>query len=189
MSDYAGPLRDEPLALELHNTRYAEAGSIVDGLADASSMRAWLAAVAGRLPSGGAGPGPTPDELRELREPVREALHAVIDGRHPTRASLQAINDFRRRAVAVPLARWHPHAPPSLTLDVGAASRADVVLSALAADAIELLTGPDRDGIRICGAPGCVLAYLKRHPRREWCSSACGNRARQARHYARTRLA
>jgi hypothetical protein len=41
--------------------------------------------------------------------------------------------------------------------------------------------------LRACGAPGCVLMFLKDHPRREWCSNACGNRARQARHYDRTR--
>jgi predicted RNA-binding Zn ribbon-like protein len=185
--DYPGPLRDEPLALELHNTRYADAGEIVDGLADASSAEAWLAALADRLPRGGSGRIPTAGDLRALRGPIREALHAVIDGRAPARASVDAINAFRRRAAAVPVARWHPHAPPTVELELGAASRADVVLSALAADAIELLTGPDRDEIRTCGAPGCVLAFLKRHPRREWCSAACGNRARQARHYARSR--
>ncbi|HEY0690395.1 MAG TPA: CGNR zinc finger domain-containing protein [Kribbella sp.] len=26
---------------------------------------------------------------------------------------------------------------------------------------------------------------MKDHPRREWCSTTCGNRARAARHYAR----
>jgi predicted RNA-binding Zn ribbon-like protein len=31
-----------------------------------------------------------------------------------------------------------------------------------------------------------VLVFLKQHPRREWCSAACGNRARQAGHYRRT---
>jgi predicted RNA-binding Zn ribbon-like protein len=60
-----------------------------------------------------------------------------------------------------------------------------VVLSALAADAIDLVTGPNRASLRVCGAPGCVLAFVKRHPRREWCSTACGNRVRQARHYLR----
>ena len=60
-------------------------------------------------------------------------------------------------------------------------------LAALAADAIDLLTGPHRADLRACGAPGCVLMFLKDHPRREWCSNACGNRARQARHYARAR--
>ena len=34
---YAGPLRDEPIAIELHNTIYAVGGTVVDGLADAAS--------------------------------------------------------------------------------------------------------------------------------------------------------
>jgi predicted RNA-binding Zn ribbon-like protein len=66
------------------------------------------------------------------------------------------------------------------------ARRADIVISSIAADAIDLITGPSRHQLRACGAPGCVLVFLKQHPRREWCSAACGNRARQARHYRRT---
>ena len=67
------------------------------------------------------------------------------------------------------------------------ATPADVVLGAIAASAIELLGGPHAGELRACGAPGCVLMFVKDHPRREWCSPACGNRARQARHYARSR--
>ena len=46
----------------------------------------------------------------------------------------------------------------------------------------------DSPQLRACHAPGCVLYFLKDHPRREWCSTACGNRARAARHYRRHRL-
>ena len=112
----------------------------------------------------------------------------MIAGARPARASVDALNAFSRRGRSAPIARWQRDAPPVLALDVGDASRADVVLGSLAADAIRLLTGPERDKIRACGAPGCVLVFLGRHPRREWCSAACGNRARQARHYARTRI-
>ena len=35
---YAGPLRDEPIAIELHNTVYAAGGAVVDGLADPASV-------------------------------------------------------------------------------------------------------------------------------------------------------
>ncbi len=188
MSSYTGPLRDEPLALELHNSRYADAGAIVDALDDARSAQAWLDAISDRLPAGGTGTDPAPGDLRALRDVVRDALHAVIAGARPARASVDALNAFSRRGRSAPIARWQRDAPPALALDVGDASRADVVLGALAADAIRLLTGPERDKIRACGAPGCVLVFLGRHPRREWCSAACGNRARQARHYARTRI-
>jgi hypothetical protein len=46
---------------------------------------------------------------------------------------------------------------------------------------------PDSPRLRACQAPGCVLYFVKDHPRREWCSTACGNRARAARHYRRHR--
>src|SRR5438105_1450694 len=67
------------------------------------------------------------------------------------------------------------------------ASASDVILAAIATDAIDLITSSRLTGLRACGAPGCVLLFVKDHPRREWCSAACGNRARQARHYARTK--
>jgi predicted RNA-binding Zn ribbon-like protein len=62
-----------------------------------------------------------------------------------------------------------------------------VALGAVAQDAIELLTGPEATTLRACHAPGCVLYFVKTHPRREWCSEACGNRVRAARHYRRVR--
>ncbi len=176
---YSGPLRNEPAAIELHNTLYVAGGRTYDGLDEAG---AWLDGLAGRLPDV---PGAAPEapELAALRGPVRAALHAAVDGIPPDPAVLEALNRAAARA---------PHSPAvtpggEATVDYHGASRADVVIAALAADAIELLTGPHRHDIRACHAPGCVLLFLKDHPRRAWCSHACGNRARQARHYERTR--
>ncbi|MEU1601426.1 CGNR zinc finger domain-containing protein [Streptomyces sp. NPDC005708] len=39
--------------------------------------------------------------------------------------------------------------------------------------------------MRPCLAPNCLLFFVKNHARREWCSPACGNRVRVARHYRR----
>lgn len=186
MSAYRGPLRHEPLAVELHNTLYAAAGELIDGLADRASSEAWVAGLAPRLPTGGKGAGPKPAELIALRQAVRQALQAVIDGVPASRASIETINQCCARAPRSRVARWRANARLVREWDFGRASRADVVLGALAADAIELLTGPDDANLRACGAPGCVLMFVKDHPRREWCSGPCGNRARQARHYRRT---
>ena len=174
---YDGPLRDEPLAIELHNTRYAAGGALVDGLA---TPRAWLEATADRFPAG-RGAWPAADELLALRETVRAALHAALDGVEPDPATLDALNRAAARAPRSPRleAGW------VAATGYGGASRADIVIATLAADAIELLGGPHRAELRACHAPGCVLLFLKDHPRREWCSGACGNRARQARHYRR----
>jgi predicted RNA-binding Zn ribbon-like protein len=64
---------------------------------------------------------------------------------------------------------------------------ADAALAAIARDAIAILGGPLATQIRSCQAPGCVLFFVKDHPRRQWCSAGCGNRARAARHYHRHR--
>ena len=186
---YAGPLRDEPIAIELHNTVYAVGGTVVDGLTDSASVEAWLEGLAGRLPDAGerSKPWPTAQELVELRDAVRVALRAVVAAAAQDAAALEVINRASARAPRSPIAAWRPDADPVAATDYHGASRADVVIAALASDAIELLTGPRRGELRACGAPGCVLMFLKDHPRREWCSNTYGNRARQARHYQRAR--
>jgi predicted RNA-binding Zn ribbon-like protein len=185
---YTGPVRAEPLAVELHNTRYAADGEIKDGLGDPPQARAWLEALAPRLPQIGVpdGPPPATEELVALREAVRTALHDVVEQRLLDAQALDAINAASRRAPQSPEAERGSDGEIRLGISFHGASRADVVVGALAQDAVALLTGPDRDRLRACGAPGCVLMFLKEHPRREWCSQACGNRARQARHYLRT---
>jgi predicted RNA-binding Zn ribbon-like protein len=178
-------VRAEPLAVELHNTLYASQGQLLDGLADSRSAAAWLQALGDRVPAGGSGPAPNRNELTALREVVRDVLHAVMEGEAPSRADVDALNRACARAPRSPAARWRRDLPPQPATRFHSGRRADIVISAIAADAIDLITGPNREQLKACGAPGCVLLF-KEHPRREWCSSACGNRARQARHYRRT---
>ncbi|MEA2266470.1 MAG: hypothetical protein QOE27_2053 [Solirubrobacteraceae bacterium] len=184
---YSGPLRDGPPAVELHNTLYAAPGGLVDGLANPDQARAWIDAVARRLPIPGVPPGPDPaiEDLVALRAAVRVALRAAVDGGPQDPGVLEAINRASRRAPRSPTVESRPDAGAGRGTDFHGASRADIIIAALAGDAVDLLTGPDRLGS--CRAPGCVLIFLRDHPRREWCSDACGNRARQARHYERRR--
>lgn len=65
------------------------------------------------------------------------------------------------------------------------ATPADAALAAIARSAIGVFGGPRRADLRACQGPGCVLHFVKDHPRREWCSAGCGNRARVSRHYYR----
>lgn len=188
MTGYQGPLRDEPLAIELHNTHYAVPGrALIDGLADDNSTRAWLAGLTPWLPHTRTNSRSVPrTELIELRSTVREALHAIVAGDQPTRESLASLNAFSARAPSWRVARWQRDSVPIIESEFGTATHEEILLATLATSTIELLTGPQSADIRACGAPGCVLLYLKNHPRRGWCSAACGNRARQARHYRRT---
>jgi predicted RNA-binding Zn ribbon-like protein len=183
---YRGPLRDESLAVELHNTVYASQGRMLDGLAEPDDAAVWVAALGDRLPADGSGPGPNRDELIALRYAVRDALQATIEGRTIVRSSLDVLDRAAARAPSSPTARWRAGGPPVPSVRFHTTRRADIVIGAIAADAIDLITGPSAAQLRACDAPGCVLVFRRHHTRREWCSDACGNRARQARHYRRT---
>ncbi|MBO0854418.1 MAG: CGNR zinc finger domain-containing protein, partial [Nocardia sp.] len=61
-------------------------------------------------------------------------------------------------------------------------------LAALAADAVELLGGPDRGRVEQCEREGCTRLYVdtSRAGSRRWCDMAiCGNRAKSASFRAR----
>jgi predicted RNA-binding Zn ribbon-like protein len=61
------------------------------------------------------------------------------------------------------------------------------VLAVLAEEALILFAGPRQYQLCACRGPGCVLFFVRDHPHRQWCSASCGNRARAARYYAKTR--
>jgi len=187
MPTYPGPIRDEPLCIELHNTLYADRGANVDGLCDAAGLRAWLDAFAGRLPGDARAVDlERRDDFLGLRAAVREALQGTLENRAISATALSVLNRYSAGSPQSLRIAQRGRARSSEVRHHGATAT-DVVLGAIAADAIALVGGPRSAELRRCGAPGCVLMFVKDHPRREWCSAACGNRARQARHYARRR--
>ena len=172
----------EPLAIELHNTIRASGGRIEDELVSEEACTAWVAAVTDLVPIEAASASVDAAQLRRLRGDVRAVLAAALAGVPLPPDAVNALNEAAARA------------PVSAAIDaegvvahVHHGSPAEVLVAAIAANAIELTAGPERERLHACGAPGCVLMFVKQHARREWCSPACGNRARQARHYARTR--
>jgi predicted RNA-binding Zn ribbon-like protein len=187
-TSYPGPLRREPLAVELHNTVYAVRGAIRDGLESADGLRAWLQGIAERLPeSARAADAARHQEFLDLRDAVRDALHASIEGEPAPAPALEALNAAAARAPVSPLVVTDADGRLRAQTRYHEADPTDVALATIAADAVFLLTGPGREELRECRAPGCVLMFARDHPRRRWCSTTCGNRARQARHYARVR--
>lgn len=184
-------LPDEPTPVRLMNTIWTDQHGVHDALTTTGDLRAWLRAVA---PSEQF--APDSDDLsrfRKLRDALRRlAAHVTDDTRpaaaSPTRAVDKAIADVNKAAGQAPT--W-----PQLTFRDGelvtsAAGRATPtrrMLSSIANQSIELLTGEGQQLLRACNAPRCVLYFVKDHPRRVWCSNGCGNRARAARHYQRHR--
>jgi predicted RNA-binding Zn ribbon-like protein len=175
-------------ALALANSRHNAPAGPIDELASPATMGAWLAAHDFARATGDA----RDDEgalaaMRELRRAVRELLLARVEGRVADPAAVAAVNEAAFAAPAAPRLTWTDS--PRTTRDfrdAGGPARARAVV---AADAIDLVTGPAHADLRACAAPGCVRLLLKDHPRREWCSTRCGDRVRAARYYRRRKAA
>lgn len=193
------PLLGEPLPVELMNTVHADRDGVHDALRDPAGLAAWLRAVAGRFPAGPVSAGRPGRELtgqfRELRDGLRTLASSVTAGSRagtrPAAAELAAavatVNEACARAPLWSRLDWAgPPGPPARTVR-SAGSAQEAALSWLAEEAVLLFTGPDAGRLRACPGPGCVLYFVRAHPRREWCSAVCGNRARVARHYQRHR--
>jgi predicted RNA-binding Zn ribbon-like protein len=200
--DTPAPLLGEPLPVELMNTIWADRAGVHDALSETAEAKAWLHAIAPRIDLSIA-----PDldtlaakdiddlarRLRTLRDALRRLAAEATDDPRPAAASITkelhdavgAVNQAASTAPRWSALTWAPgETPARLTC---ANDRSAATVSAIAEEAITLFSQDDRLQIRACLAPGCVLYFLKDHPRREWCSPACGNRARAARHYQRHR--
>lgn len=176
----------EPLAIDLANTvMVVREGETVDLLDLPESLQRWLEAERERL--GECAFAATQlESIRELRDAVRELLAAAAAGESPPVEALERVN---AASAGVPvMAQLHVDEGGSLTAGELAEDRDPLaqLLAALARSAIDLLTGRSRERLKLCTAPSCGMFFLGT---RRWCCSACGNRARAARHYHRTRSA
>ncbi|MEC3954600.1 CGNR zinc finger domain-containing protein [Nocardia sp. CDC153] len=189
----------DPLALRLANTIRATSRGLTDAFGTPESTRDWLIANAENLGDYLDLEGYLPSEadrtaLVELRRNVRALFAEYVAPQPPSSAdaavlpafpdALAAIN--RAAAPALRLLDWDatgPHPEHRLLT----ASDVDTVMAGLSDATIAFFTSPEAAQIRTCPAPRCVRYFLKSHPRQEWCSVACGNRARAARHYAQHR--
>jgi predicted RNA-binding Zn ribbon-like protein len=186
-------LPDEPAPVRLMNTIWADRHGVHDALTTPDDLRAWLSAVypdAEMLHPSRIRPGDV-RRFRALRDAVRDLAALITSDTRPRSESagvgisraVAAVNDAAALAVLSP--RLVHRDGELRRITAGPAGAVDLALSSIAQEAIDLLAGAGGGGLRACHAPGCVLYFVKDHPRREWCSTACGNRVRAARHYER----
>lgn len=184
-------LPGEPLAVRLMNTVWADRHGVHDSLTRARDVGDWLSAT-GLATRGVRASSKDLARFRDLRDALRRLAALTTHDARPAAAS--PVPDADSAVALLNAAAARSPATPRLVLRAGvlhpaetkSARSVDECLSVLAAGAMELLTHAD-GGLRACHAPGCVLYFRKHRPRREWCSAACGNRARAARHYRRHR--
>lgn len=191
-TEHTWVLAEEPTPVRLMATVWADTAGVHDDFAEPTDLDAWLDAVG--IDRGGV--TATKDEFqsaRALRDAVRRlAAHVTGDQRPAAASAVSRVED----ATNIVNASAADRVIPRLGLKdgilgwAGAPAGSPVVagLAEIACEAQSLL-GESGSQLRACYAPGCVLYFVKTHARREWCSVACGNRARAARHYQSVRSA
>src|SRR5262245_25754005 len=141
------------LAVDFANTVIVvRPGEELDGLATQEELDRWLELERDRL---GAVQGADLREFRRLRDAVRALMTAADEGADLPARAVAALNRAGRVAP-----RFAQLRDGIAVVESRARTRADEVLGAIAASAIELLGGPDRGRIRICRAPSCGLFFL-----------------------------
>jgi predicted RNA-binding Zn ribbon-like protein len=185
-------LPDEPAPVRLMNTIWADRAGVHDDLRTTSDLADWLVAISATERSVRV----TRDDVARARG-LRDALRriAALCTNDTRVAAASAVEDIDVAIAEInSLVAAGPPTPRLALLDGQLIAHTATVgppvttaLTGLAGEAIELFTRADSPQLRACLAPGCVLYFLKDHPRREWCSTTCGNRARAARHYLRHR--
>jgi predicted RNA-binding Zn ribbon-like protein len=168
-----------PPAVDLANTVLVTTAGERDLLASDDQLEEWIGAERGRIPGVEAASGRLA-EVRDLRDRVRELLHARARGKRPPEPARRRIN-----AISASMPVW-----TTLTADGRAVQERDapdryVLFEATVARSAIEFADRHESPLRVCEAPSCGMLFLQEHPRQVWCSQPCGNRARVARHAAR----
>ncbi|MGC0384283.1 CGNR zinc finger domain-containing protein [Streptomyces sp. SAI-129] len=180
----SAPGADQHPSLALVNSAVAlPGGHFVDQLGTPAGADQWLTQQ-GLTPVDAGMLDMCAAQLRSLREQVRALFASRVAGLPALPAAVDAINDTLTRVPTAPLLAWDDKSGPYRATPHPTSELVDHALAALAADAADLLTGPDAERITACASAPCNR-YLLRHGRRHWCSTRCGDRARAARAYAR----
>jgi predicted RNA-binding Zn ribbon-like protein len=148
----------------------------VEHLREQDDLARWLVATGMLTEAASVSPAQLSRALA-LREAIRSLADAAIAGGPLDDQAIELVNRLAREPGLVPqlTVRGVRRAP-------GAGGDAiDASLSSIAADAVELLGGRDRERLRECASPTCALLFIDRSRagRRRWCSmDTCGNRAK-----------
>lgn len=171
------PLTGEPLALDLVNTEWIEAGTPHDLLALPGGMEQWL-------DSHGFSPPSDREAARRALENVRSALRRCLETDDADSGARHALNEILAEGRIVPFLQME-----------GAGESVEVEPAlrpawATARNYLELRGQWPRWRVRACAHPDCILYFLDttRNGTRRWCDMrTCGNRAKARRYQQRHR--
>lgn len=167
-----------PLAVDLADTVRMVSSEPVDLLTDENALALWVEIEAKRFPPAVAARGRLHD-VRELRDAVRSILLALADGSPIPPRDLELVNHASARSPSYPrLSASGARETVELNGDPYQVFAAEVARSVM--ETIE-----DGPSVSVCRAPSCGMFFVPTDRRQRWCSPACGNRARVARHTAK----
>jgi len=180
------PGEEQSPALALVNSRHNSPSGMIDRIGRPADAMAWLVEH-GLLPAGAAVPEARLTGLYELRDAVRAVFSARIAGSAPPERAVATLNQASAAAPTAPRLAWTvPARLASYPHEIGGDALARA-LAVVARDAIDAVCGERGGTLLECEAPGCMRLLARDHGRRRWCSTACGDRVRAARYYARHR--
>jgi predicted RNA-binding Zn ribbon-like protein len=173
------PLIGEPLALDLINTRWIDADGPQDLLTGVPGLAVWLrsAGLAERCRADAA-------SLRAVRTTRDVLLGATADPAQPSAETVAGLNEVLAHG------RVRRELTPGGPREHAETDEPAWLAAWLAAEDYLGLLAEDPTRIHKCANPVCVLRFYdtSQNRRRRWCSmAACGNRAKAARHYARSK--
>jgi predicted RNA-binding Zn ribbon-like protein len=161
-------------------------GQSFDLLATDNDLQRWLDAEASWLGPVRPDEAPALSDVHRLRAATRDLLFALVRGEGMPSAAAAIVNDNAAASPSYRRLDLSAAGAPRAVHESGGA-RPSQVLALIADATIDLLAGPDAQRLRVCPAPSCGMFFIAGKAVQQWCSTSCGNRARVARHYQRSR--
>lgn len=156
--------------------------TLVDRIATPENLGAWLDQ-AGLRPDAPVTKSDVATAV-ELREALHRVTVGVIDGTTPRRPDIAILNAALTAEMPLRVA------PGTGRVCVARPATVAEALARLTRDAVQLLGGPQRGGLKACGDSTCSGVFLDDTGRRRWCTDErCGNRLRVRAHRQRKRAA
>lgn len=178
------PGENRSVALALVNSYSIRPGANPDAIPDTEALQKWLI-THGLSIDGRAVTESDVEAVHVLRDHIRALFVALESSTPPAPIALQILNSFSTAS---------PGAPVLEIEDARLASSwrstlegPSVALAAIARDAITIAVSSTAERLHTCKAGDCIRMFLPDRASRRWCSAACGDRVRAARHYARSR--
>lgn len=169
------PWLGEPLAIDFANTVRRRGSEYEELLREPADLSEWAELEQGRVPV--PDDASRLDETRAIRDAVFALLRAAAQDETPPAGAVDRVNAAARGVVLVPQLRGDAVELAAL----GSPDPVDELHARVATSALELLSEP---GLALCDAPSCGQFFLRHRGDQRWCGTACGVRARVARHAA-----